>query len=91
MTRHQIAKSLDRLTGATGLASMSYVVRLAAFVRSHGTPCRITVGRKSGRVMLRCATSMGYDTSKIPSAQRRSWQIEMVKADMQSVREYLGY
>lgn len=70
---------------------LTKAINLAAYIRAHSFPARVVVGRKTGRVMIRAAMAMGYDTAKIKSAQRRSWKIEIVKPNAQAVREWLGY
>jgi hypothetical protein len=95
MPRSLHQQSIYQLLIALGervtLARAAHIATLAALVRQHGHPCRIVVGRKTGRVMLRAGMPMGYDRSAIKCNQRNSWRIELVRPDLVSVREWLGY
>ncbi len=63
------------------LATATYhASSLARFVRSHGVPCRVVVGRKRGAVHLRVAIKHGG-----------GWLVETIPAKRYLVREMLGY
>lgn len=88
-TTTRLERFLIDYTAATGQHT-NRIVRLAEFVRSHGHPCRIVQGRKTGCLALRCASSFGCDPS-LPQAKRSSYRIELVRPNIQDVRDWLGY